>query len=130
MKIKLIFFTLFILSTTVSCKKIDTPDAEAKAIFGQWQYNFDSGGFSGGGGSNLFDENSWIEFTEKGYYKVYKGSSKKEKARFTIIKNETGSFKYLVWIKGHSSYKDIVDGNKLLLAEDLADGFIYAFTRK
>ncbi|MDX1350567.1 MAG: hypothetical protein R3279_09980 [Putridiphycobacter sp.] len=130
MNIKLIFFTLFILITTVSCKKIDTPDAEAKAIFGQWQYNFDSGGFSGGGGSNLFDENSWIEFTEKGYYKVYKGSSKKEKARFTIIKNETGSFKYIVWVKGHSSYKYIVDGNKLLLAEDAADGFIYAFTRK
>lgn len=130
MKIKQIFFIILILIATVSCKKIDTPDDEAKAIFGQWQYIFDSGGLSGGGGSNLFDESSWIEFTEKGYYKVYEGSSKKEKARFTIIKNETGSFKYLVWVKGHNSYKYIVDGETLLLAEDASDGFSYVFTRK
>jgi hypothetical protein len=131
MKIKQILFTILILIAVVGCKKIDIPDEEAKAIFGKWQFNFDSGGFSGAGGSNLFDESNWIEFTEKGFYRVYEGEKTQEKARFTVSENDEGSFKYKVLItKGQGNYLYIVNGESLLLSEDASDGFSYSFTRK
>jgi hypothetical protein len=131
MKIKQTLFIIIILLISLSCKKIDTPNEEAEAIFGEWQYNHHSGGLSGAGGSNLFNESSWIEFTEKGFYKVYEGTKKIKRARFTILENETGYHKYTVLItKGMGRYNYNIDGEKLVLSADYADGFSYVFTRK
>lgn len=72
----ILFFLIPAVLFIFGCKKISTPDEDSKLIFGQWEYSYDSGGISGGGGSTTFKDDSWVEFSEKGVYEVHEGSKK------------------------------------------------------
>lgn len=89
MKYRQITFIIFTLLISLRCEKISTPDDEAKAIFGEWEYSHDTGGFSGAGGSNMFKDNNWIEFTEKGVYKIYEGGQKTHINHILLLKQMT-----------------------------------------
>lgn len=120
--------SIFIFSS--SCKKIDTPDEASKAVFGEWQFRSDSGGWAGSGGSSLTEEN-WIDISEKGIFKMYKGSKKIEKSHFTL-ETHTGFYNYKLVFKERSprsmTYK--VDADTLWLSEEVADGYSYKYVRK
>ena len=66
-----------------------TPTEESKALFGSWQYKSNSGGFSGAGENAAFSSENWIEFTEKGVFRQYKGSKKESQKRFKIELKES-----------------------------------------
>lgn len=125
-----LFTALFVILLT-SCNKISTPDEASKSLFGKWEYQSNSGGFSGNGGSNKFNENSWVDFSKKGVYTVYEGNTKKQKLNFTISPNE-GMFKYKINFTDSDefNYTYIVEDGKLYLSENVSDGFIYTFTKK
>lgn len=133
MKIRssIIFFLIPSVLLIFGCKKISTPDEESKLIFGQWEYSYDSGGFSGGGGSTTFKDNSWVEFSEKGVYKVYEGSKKVQRLRFKIEPND-GYAKYKINFSssGILDYSYVIEDNKLILSETVSDGFSYVFIKK
>jgi len=132
---KNIFTTLFLsfLFLFSACKKIDVPNEDARKIFGSWEYKSNSGGFSGSGGSNKYSVGQWLEFTDKGVLKVYKGSKKISKLRFKIEVQEgvfNSSVKNsIVYDKGGYDIFQ-VNNNQLILGDDYADGFIYIFERK
>jgi len=124
------FASLFLL---MSCKKIDTPSDEAKALFGEWMYKFDSGGFSGSGGSNRFPSNCTVKFTEKGEFFMYEDGKKKDKKRFKIEMKPSISAAQselaIVYSKGNYDIFRI-NGNQLILSDNHVDGFTYFFIRK
>lgn len=92
----LFLFTALFAIILTSCNKdstpeevtktdeISMPDQASKLLFGQWVYQSNSGGFSGNGGSNQFNANIWVEFSNKGVYTVYDGNIEKQKLNFTI----------------------------------------------
>ena len=133
MKIRssILFFLIPAVLLIFGCKKISTPDEDSKIIFGQWEYSYDSGGFSGGGGSTTFKEDSWVEFSEKGVYEVYEGSKKVQKRRFKIQPND-GHAKYKINFSSSDvlDYYYMIEDNKLILIETGFDGFSYVFTKK
>ena len=133
MKIRssIIFFLIPFVLVIFGCKKISTPDEDSKLIFDQWEYSYDSGGFSGGGGSTTFKDNSWVEFSEEGVYKVYEGSKKVQRLRFKIEPND-GYAKYKINFSslGILDYSYEIEDNKLILSETVSDGFSYVFIKK
>ena len=127
----ILFFLIPSVLFIFGCKKISTPDEDSKLIFGQWEYSSDSGGFSGGGGSTTFKDDSWVEFSEKGVYKVYEGSKKVQRLRFKIEPND-GYAKYKINFSssGILDYSYVIEDNKLILRETVSDGFSYVFIKK
>ena len=127
----ILFFLIPAVLLIFGCKKISTPDEDSKLIFGQWEYSSDSGGFSGGGGSTTFKDDSWVEFSEKGVYKVYEGSKKVQRLRFKIEPND-GYAKYKINFSssGILDYSYVIEDNKLILRETVSDGFSYVFIKK
>ena len=121
----------FVLGLT-GCRKISTPDEASREIFGKWEYKSDSGGFSGDGGSSTFKENSWVEFSEKGVYKIYEGSKRVKRLDYKIESNE-GFAKYKIdFVRpGTGDYSFLIEDNTLYLVElNVSDGYMYAFTKK
>ena len=133
-KISLIFILLSFVMLAVGCKKIATPNEESKALFGTWHYKSNSGGFSGGGGSTKFNADYWIEFNDKGIYKVYQGSKKKQKSRYKIEMREsiTGKVKATIVYQGGSMVNHTFEviGNTLYLYDEVYDGYMYHFEKK
>jgi hypothetical protein len=120
------------LSLLSNCKKIDVPNAEAAKIFGHWTYKYNSGGFSGVGGSTRFADGSKVEFTEKGYFNVYLGSSTVSSEKFKIEMKESiyslDLSPALVYTNGaYEVYQ--VDGDELVIADNHFDGFSYYFEK-
>lgn len=127
----ILFFLIPAVLLIFGCKKISTPDEDSKLIFGQWEYSFDSGGLSGGGGSTTFKDDSWVEYSEKGVYEVHEGSKKVERLRFKIEPNDRfPKYKINFSSSGVLDYYYTIEGNKLTLNETGADGFSYVFIRK
>lgn len=129
----LIIYTLIpMLVILVGCKKISAPTEESKAIFGSWQYLNSSGGFSGVG-STKFNSENWIEFTEKGFFRVYKGSKKESQKRFKIeLKKSiytTELSPAIVYRDGHYETYRVVN-DTLSISDEAYDGFTYRFVRK
>jgi hypothetical protein len=123
------FFILLIVIT--GCKKIETPDEDSKQIFGEWNYSYNSGGFSGAGGSTLYNSNSWLEISDKGVFKVYQGSKKVRRLRFKIETNDgTAKYKLNFYSLNQLDYAYLIEDNQLILIETVSDGFIYVFERK
>lgn len=59
------------------CKKVAFPNGASAGIIGSWEYQSNSGGFLGSGGSSRYTGNNWIECAANGCLIVY-SSSKKE----------------------------------------------------
>ncbi|MBU3658658.1 MAG: hypothetical protein FGM14_02210 [Flavobacteriales bacterium] len=131
LKSSIIFLLFTSVYLIIGCKKISTPDEESKLIFGQWQYLYNSGGFSGVGGSKTFKDDSRVEFSEKGVYKVYEGNKNVKRFRFKIESND-GYAKYKInFISlGKLDYNYVIEDNKLILIEDITDGYLYVFEKK
>lgn len=124
---------LLLISSTIGCQKISTPDEASKELFGSWAYVSDSGGFSGNGGSNQFNTENSVEFTEKGVFSIYKGSKRTAKYRFRIELNENSTYsKYKIIFNDSSlrNYIYIVSSDTLLLTEIASDGYQFTFVRK
>jgi len=116
-----------------ACKKISTPNDESKKLFGSWSYSHDTGGFTGSGGSTKYNEDSWIEFTERGYFKVYEGSEKESQKRYRIKMKESIYSKEkrqaIVYLNGdYEIFK--VEDDKLFISDNHYDGYSYTFSRK
>jgi hypothetical protein len=132
---KKIFILLFIgaiILASSSCKKISTPNG-SKKIFGEWDYQSNSGGFSGSGGSTRFCNECWVDITDKGCFIVYDGSDKKSKKKFTIEMKESiydvNPKTSLVYKNG--SYETFqISGDTLYLSDEVYDGYTYRFVRK
>lgn len=127
-------FLLFVLGLLfLSCKKIETPNEDARELFGEWEYLGNTGGFSGTGGSNRFPTDCWIEFTETGNFKVYEGSKKISSTRFTLhMKKSIYSDDYrpaIITKNGKFETFQIQDG-KLYISDETYDGYTYYFERK
>jgi hypothetical protein len=130
--IKLLFIGAIFINMS-GCKKISTPNEESKKIFGKWNYEHNTGGWSGSGGSNRFCDDCWIEITEKGCFTVYEGDDKISKTKFTIEMIESiydGSQRpALVYKDGfRDSYQ--VNGDNLTLSDETYDGYTYQFIKK
>lgn len=127
-KVLFIIFTLLIISA--GCKKIATPNENAKKLFGEWKYLYDSGGFTDEG-SRFTPDNS-VEYTERGKYTLYKGIEKVIKDRFTIeMKGTTyGDPKIAIVYKngGYDTFQ--VNNDTLYLSEAGYDGYNYVFIKK
>ena len=122
-----------IVSVLLSCQKISTPNEDSKRIFGSWNYKWNSGGFSGGGGSTRFSTDSWVEFTEKGFFRIYSGSKKESQKRFKLEMKKsiyTGKETPALVYKGghHDSYQ--ITNDTLYLSDEAYDGYTYCFIRK
>lgn len=131
-------FTTFILATAAllmitGCKKITTPNDGAKAIFGEWQFKSNSGGFSGTGGSTRFSSNNWVKFTEKGNFYVYDGVKKISRTRFKIDMKESihdAELRSALVYKfsGYETFQIIND--TLYISDETYDGYTFQFIRK
>lgn len=130
----IIFLSAALLAMTLqSCKKISTPNEESRELFGSWEYEYDSGGFSGAGGSTRYNSDSWIEFTERGFFKVYAGSDKESQKRYRIKMKESiyssEEKPAIVYLNGDYEMFTIED-DKLYISDNHYDGYTYTFTRK
>ena len=129
-----ILFSVILLSMTMlSCKKISTPNEESRELFGSWEYKYDSGGFSGAGGSTKYNSDSWVEFTERGFFKVYEGSDKKTQKRYRIKMRESiySSDKRQAIVYLYEDYEIfMIEDDKLYISDNHYDGYTYVFTRK
>ena len=122
-----------IVSVLLSCQKITTPNEESKKIFGSWSYKWNSGGFTGGGGSVRFSDDSWVEITEKGCFRVYAGSKKKSQLRFKLEMKKsiyTGKETPALVYKGGDYETYRISNDTLYLSDERYDGYTYCFIRK
>lgn len=128
-------FTLLaiLLTSILSCKKITAPNEEAKKIFGSWFYDTNFGGFTGNGGSTRFTVNSYVTFTEKGYFKMDSGTQSEKQRRFTIEMKETIHDSVprpaLVYKDGNFETYEVTN-DTLYLYDEAYDGYIYRFIKK
>lgn len=130
--LKISILTLF-LATFLSCKKISAPNEEAKKIFGTWFYDSNTGGFSGNGGSTRFTYNSYVTFTEKGYFKMDSGTQAEKQRRFTIEMKETihDSVQRPALVYKDGNYETyVITNDTLYLFDEAYDGYIYRFIKK
>ena len=129
--LKKIAIAALILSS-VGCKKISTPNEESKRLFGSWRYDLSIGGYSGVGGSNRFSADSWVEFTEKGFFKTYAGSKKKDQKRFKLEMKKSiydvNERPALVYRSGYETFQ--ISNDTLYLSDEAYDGYTYRFIRK
>ncbi|WP_159038513.1 hypothetical protein [Brumimicrobium mesophilum] len=129
----IIFLSASLLAMTSACKKISTPNEESRELFGSWEYEYDSGGFSGAGGSTKYNSDSWIEFTERGFFKVYEGSNKESQKKYRIKMKESiyssEEKPAIVYLNGDYEMFTIED-DKLYISDNHYDGFTYTFSRK
>lgn len=131
--LKNLMIVAIILASSIGCRKISTPNEDSKKIFGSWSYDNNSGGFSGTGGSTRFSNGSWIEITEKGYYKIYESSKKKSQKRFKIEMKESiydaNQRPALVYKNGdYESYQ--IFNDTLFISDEAYDGYTYRFVKK
>lgn len=131
--LKNLMIAAIILASSIGCKKISTPNEDAKKIFGSWTYDLNSGGFSGAGGSTRFSNDNWIEITDKGYFKIYEGSKKKSQKRFKIEMKESiydaNQRPALVYNNGdYESYQ--IFNDTLYISDEAYDGYTYRFVKK
>lgn len=126
----LLAFSLLLLLT--NCRKIEAPNAEAAKIFGKWAYKYNSGGFSGAGGSTRFADGSTVAFTENGYFKVYEGSNTLSSVKFKIEMKESifslDLSPALVYTNGDYEVYH-VSGNELFISDNHYDGYSYCFEK-
>lgn len=129
----LIVLTAMSFLLVTSCRKIDTPNEEAKALFGEWEFQGDTGGFSGSGGSNRFNQNTTIKFTEKGAFFIYENGKKKDKKKFKIEMKESISSAQseLAIVYSSNNYEIFrIINETLILSDNIYDGYSYSFIRK
>nr|WP_294858558.1 hypothetical protein [uncultured Fluviicola sp.] len=132
MRSKIMYPLISMLVILVGCKKISTPTEESKAIFGSWRYRSSTGGFSGEG-STTFNSENWIEFTEKGFFRLYKRSKKESQKRFEIeLKKsiyETDLRPAIVYRDGSYETYQVVN-DTLYIIDEAYDGYTYQYVRK
>jgi hypothetical protein len=125
---KILVALIIAIALLTSCRKIDTPNPEAKVIFGEWKYASGSGGWSGGQSDASFTDGTWVEYKASGKYKVYNGSDKRthtEKFEF-----ETREGKTTITYKNKIRQRFRVSGDTLFLNDDAYDAYSYIFVRK
>jgi hypothetical protein len=126
------FLAISALLLLTNCKKIEAPNAEAAKIFGQWTYKYNTGGFSGAGGSTRFTDGSTVEFTENGHFNVYEGSSAVSSMKFKIEMKESiyslDLSPALVYTNGDYEVYQVV-GNELFISDNHYDGYSYCFEK-
>lgn len=130
--ISIFYFLIPIVVITFGCKKISTPTEESKALFGSWQFKNSSGGNSGGG-STVFNPENWIEFTDNGVYRMYKGSKKECQKRFKIELKESihdaNLRPAIVYRFGkYETYQ--IFNDTLYISDEMYDGYSYCYVRK
>ncbi len=131
--IKSLFILAIIIVSHIGCKKISAPNEDAQKLFGQWDYQSNSGGYSGGGGSTRFCRDCWVEITDKGCFIVYEGSNKISKTKFKIeMKTSIYSAPQRpALVYRNSDYETYqIFGDTLLLSDEAYDGYSYVFVRK
>jgi hypothetical protein len=133
-KILKLFFISAIIIASSGCKKISTPNDDSKKIFGKWDYQSNTGGFSGAGGSTKYCDDCWIEVTERGRFIIYDGNDKKiSKSKFTIKMVESiydhEHHPAIVYESGWSESYEVND-DALILSEEAYDGFSYVFIKR
>ncbi len=132
-RLTILMVVTVLFTSTHSCKKISTPNEDSKLLFGSWQYKGSSGGFSGTGLTTM-NEKNYIEFTERGYCKVYEGTKCKYKKRFTLEVKEsiTGYLRSTIIYKGTSSINQSFEiyGDTLFLNDEVYDGYNYIYIKK
>lgn len=131
-RLSYIISTVVLLMVILGCKKVTFPDGASKEIIGSWEYQYNTGGFSGSGGSNKYKDDNWVEFTDKGYFIVYTGSKKESKKRFKIEMRESiydlDLRPALVYKIGYETYQ--IDNNVLYISDEAYDGYTYVFKKK
>lgn len=126
------FLAISALLLLTNCRKIEAPNAEAAKIFGQWTYKYNTGGFSGAGGSTRFAEGSTVAFTENGHFNVYLGSNVVSSRNFSL-EMKPSIFSQdprpaLVYTNGDYEVYE-VNGDELVISENYYDGFSYVFKK-
>lgn len=130
---KNILALIITLCLVIACKKITAPNEEAKKIFGSWFYDSNTGGYYGNGGSTRFTYNSYVTFTEKGYFKTDSGTQSEKQRRFTIEMKETihDSVQRPALVYKDGNYETyVITNDTLYLFDEAYDGYIYRFYRK
>lgn len=132
-------FCLFLVLLTMvmsiqSCKKIQVPNAEARKIFGEWNFITSSGGLFGKGDSQRYIHGDWVEFSEKGKLKIHYVDGAKKTIKFTIEMQKS--------IIDHQLRPTLLYGNNLIeegyeiskdtliMNQEAYDGFQYVFIRR
>ena len=128
--VKLLFIGLL---TLTGCTKISVPNENTQKIFGKWDYESNSGGFSGAGGSTKYCDDFWIEITNHGKFNVFEGTNQISTTNFTIEMKESifsvDPLPALVYQNGeYETYRFF--GDTLLLREEHSDGYSYVFVKK
>ena len=129
---KMIIATI-ILASSFGCKKISAPNEESKKIFGSWSYDSNFGGNAGTGESKRFKNDTWVEFTEKGYFKVYLGSKKQSQKQFKIKMVETiydASHRPAIYYVNGDFETYQISHDTLYLSDEIYDGYTYRFIKK
>ncbi len=129
--VKLLFIGILILT---GCTKISVPNENARKIFGKWDFESNSGGFSGAGGSTKYCDDCWIEITDRGTFLIYDGNDKKiSKSKFTIEMRKSiydnEQHPAVVNKNGWSETFEVND-NALMLRDEAFDGYSYVFVKK
>lgn len=132
-KNKTLFILLSFLFLSAGCKKITTPNEDAKKLFGEWQYLHDYGEFEVPSKGSRFSTDNWVEYTERGKYTVHNGGKTVRKKRFTIEMKMTaynGNSKKAIVYKdgGYDTFQ--VSNDTLFLGEAGYDGYNYVFVKK
>lgn len=128
----LLLFLLLLIFALSGCQKMEFQDETTKQLLGSWEYVSNSGGFSGTGGSTLYKQQSWIHFSEKGYFTEFESSNqiRKERFSFPIESSINGFYKLKIHSYHLVDFRFKIVGDDLYLNEDVYDGFSYHFKRK
>lgn len=131
MRILLALFTVLLL---VSCKKEDAPES-FNSLMGSWDWVGTSGGWSGGNGEQASEEHTQrLEFIDNTHFVWWENGIVIHQGNYTL---EQG----YAWILGETEWLLTLDGflgsafivtqtdNSLLLRQNAADGFTYAFEK-
>ncbi|GEM_PF-307959 len=132
-RFKILFIATITLTSSLSCQKISTPNEDSKKLFGSWLYDNNSGGLSGKGGSNRFSSGSWVEFTERGYFKYYINSKKESQKRFKIEMKKTiydANLKPVIEYRNGDYDVFQISNDTLYLSDNNHDGYSYRFIKK
>jgi hypothetical protein len=129
----ILFFIIPSLLIIFGCKKMATPTEESKALFGSWQYKSNSGGFSGAGENASFSSENWIEFTEKGVFRQYKGSKKESQKRFKIELKESiydNDLRPAIVYRNKKYETFQIVEDTLYVSDEIYDGYTNRYVRK
>ena len=132
MSYKISHFVL-VLVLFSSCKKIETPNEQSKLLFGAWKYISSSGGFSGGGVSEIGFVDKGVEFTNKGQRFDYNNGKKEEGNNYSFETKKSifsGQDEVMISYKNSFSQSFKISNDTLYLSDEVNDGYNYIYLKR